>query len=191
MKSRTIVNTSILVTSITILAILPGWFSALLFKTPFNSPIYYGVVIVLSIVSIVFGTLQWTPELLEARHSRGAWQTHITSTESETEHQMFYDSLASTLTELLPSQRKVILDTLLERINLDIRSKQQNYPVKVTMEIKGSPVMIEMPDVEKVEDIIKRVAQGIQASPNSTDVKPSIIRENEGTYQVDDISAQK
>ena len=190
MKSRTIANTSILVTIITILVVLPGWFSALLFKTPLNSPIYYGIVIVLTIGTIVFGALQLKPGLLELRHSKETGQIHTTSTESEFERQMFHDSLTSTLSELPPRQQKAILDTL-ERIDLEFRSKQENYPVKVTMEIKGSPVTIETPDVDKVEDIIKRVAQGLQGLPNTTDVKPSIIRENEAPYQIDDSLDQK
>jgi len=215
MKSRAIVNISIIVTSITILAILLSWIAPLLFKISLNSPIYYGIVIVLSIFSIIFGILQWIPGLLELRQSRSEWQIHPTSTESEYEQLAFYYSLTSTLTELPARQRKAMLNALLQRKNIDIRSEQQNYPVKVTMKFKGTPVLIEMPDVEKVEDVIKQVAQGMQAStPNTSELdrtlrirrqasgelpsdqvvmdigQQSIVRENEGTYLVDDTSTQ-
>lgn len=174
MKSRTTLNTSIFVTSIAILGILLIWFSSLLFKISLNSPVYYGIVIVLTVASIVFGILQLTPVLLTLRHTRSERQTPLTSEELETENeqQAFYDSLASTLTELPAKQRQTVLYTLfhneMERINLSSRSKEQNYPLKVTMEVKGTPVTIEMSDVEKVENIIKGVEQAIQASTNVT-----------------------
>jgi hypothetical protein len=166
MKSNTILNIAIAVTGAAIIAILANLISSLFFKTSLNSPVYYGIVIVLALASVMFAVLQILPKFLASP------RTNVLEAEgTDTEHEL------QGFTQ--------------QRIEYQTKNKQQNYPVKVTMEINGTPVTIESPDVGKVEDIMKLLTQVVQASSSiGTEAKASqsLIRESEGTYQVDDTS---
>lgn len=167
-KSNTLLNTSIAVTGAAILAILASFFSYLFFKTSLNSPIYYGIVIVLAIASIVFGVVQILPRF-------------------------FASSKANILEEKESDVDYALLESIRQQTKYEVRGEPQNYPVKVSMEINGTPVTIESSDVGKVEDIMKLLTQVIQASPSivaETKASQSVVREGKGTYQVDDTSKQ-
>lgn len=110
MKSRTIVNTSIVISSAAIITIFASWFSPLLFNTSLNSPVYYGVVIVLAVASIVFGILQVMPGLLALLHAKSEQDTSPILTESDTdsEQQSFSDLVSDIEQKVFPDLVSVL-----------------------------------------------------------------------------------
>lgn len=65
-----------------------------------------------------------------------------------------------------------------------IKSQYQDSPVKVMMDINGTPITIESNDASKVEDLVKHLAQSMQVS-NLAEAKAShfYVREDTGTYK--------
>jgi putative cell wall-binding protein len=64
------------------------------------------------------------------------------------------------------------------------------FLLKITLEIDGTPITIETPDLERAEDIIK-LAQRINTNHSSIAVEKTpqrAIKEGESTYKTDDSS---
>ncbi len=68
------------------------------------------------------------------------------------------------------------------------KSSQLLYPIKITLELDGTPITIETPDLERAEEIMK-LAQRLHANHSSIAVEKTpqrAIKESESTYQTDD-----
>jgi hypothetical protein len=168
MKSNALVYTSIVVTAVAIVAVLAYSFLPSSFKESSNSQTYIAFIIVLTVVTIFLGLLQTVPLRLKSRRNKAQSLEEL--------------ELEAQIQEL--SRRSSEYET---------RLKQRSTPVKVTIDIKGTPLTIESSDVSKVEDIIKLLTKDIVGTSSvASQVKSSInvIRESEGTYKVDDTSAQ-
>ena len=159
-SSRLMLRLAIYVTSAAILSILINLFANVFANKSLNSTGYYIVVIALSAASIVFGILQVWPRFSAFRRT-DEQPTYVISSDT--------------------SGNKVSWESN------DVKNQQQDYPVKVTMEINGTPVTIESPDVGKIEDIMQHLTQSIQAS-NLAEAKASQlrVREGKGTYKTEE-----
>ena len=157
LSSPSLLRVSIIVAMAAVLVLLLNPFVNIFFGRTLNSPAYYAVVIVLSGATIVFGLLQILERASVLRQNSDEQLAHFESLE--------HDSDPMDLT----------------------RTPQQDSPVKVTMEINGTPVTIESPDVGKIEDIVKHLAQSIQAS-NLAEAKATQlrVREGKGIYKTED-----
>ncbi|SRR5712691_520325 len=155
LSSLSLLRVSIGVAMAAVLALLINPFTNIFFGRSLNSPGYYAVLIVLSTATIIFGMLQVLERVLVLRQNSNEQQTHFESLEYDTDR--FYP----------------------------IKTQQQDYPVKVTMEINGTPVTIESPDVGKIEDIMKHLTQSIQAS-NLAEAKAQLhVREDKEPYKTE------
>jgi hypothetical protein len=158
-SSRVLFRLSVYVTSAAILSILINLFANVFSNKSLNSTGYYIIVIALSAASIVFGILQVWPKFSAFNRTNDEQQTYGNSS-----------------------------DTFGNKISWesnDVKTQQQDYPVKVTMEINGTPVTIESPDVAKIEDILKHITQSTQAS-NLAEAKAQLrVRENTETYKTE------
>ncbi len=156
LSNPSLLRVSIGVAMAAVLALLIYPFANIFLGRQFNSPVYYTVLIVLSVVTIVLGMLQVLGRVLVLRQNSNEQQTHFESLEYDTDR--FYP----------------------------IKTQQQDYPVKVTMEINGTPVTIESPDVGKIEDIMMYITRSIQAS-NLAGVGASQVHVKEGkeTYKTE------
>ena len=157
LSNRFLLLVSIGVTSAAILSILIYVFTNIFFGSILNTTGYYVLVIVLGITSASLGMLQVLPKFTVSHFASNQLQTYAAPLEYDS------DTVHST------------------------RTQPQDSPVKVTMEINGTPVTIESPDVGKIEDIVKHLAHSIQAS-NLAEAKASQIRVREGkeTYKIED-----
>lgn len=161
LSSRLMLRVSIGVTSVAILSILANVFTSIVLGKPLNSPGYYALVIGLGAASAILGLFQVLPKLSAYSRENEELQSYITS----------FDAYG----------KSVGWDSN------DVRTQQQDHPVKVTMEINGTPITIESPDVGKIEDIMRHLTQSIQASnPTEASASQIVVRENKETYKVED-----
>jgi hypothetical protein len=155
LSNRFLLQVSIGVTILAILSILIYWLANLFFGKILNTTGYYVLVIVLGVASAALGMLQVLPKFSAFHPASNEQQNYAASFE--------YDS------DLLHSTRP----------------QQQDYLVKVTMEINGTPITIESPDVGKIEDILKHLTQSIQAT-NLAEAKAQLrVREATETYKTE------
>src|SRR5579859_2316646 len=126
-SSRFFLRLAIYVTSAAILSILINVFANAFLGKSLNSTIYYIIVIALGIASIILGILQILPKFSAFNRSNDEEQTPVTSLD--------YSS----------RERVVPIVNPTIEINHHFKTQQQDYPVKVTMEINGTPVTIESP----------------------------------------------
>lgn len=130
------------------------------FGKSLNTPWYFAVLFVLSAATIVLALLQVLGRAAELRQDSDEMQTHF---------------------------------KLLEEYDSDfahrIKSQHQDGPLKVTMDINGTPVTIESTDAGKIEDFVMYITRSIQAS-NLAGAKALHlrVRENTETYKTDDTS---
>jgi hypothetical protein len=238
LKSNAILNTTIAVTSAAIITVLVGLVYSLFFRTQLNSPIYYGIVIVMAAASILLAAFQIWPSFRffapRKLHTLDEGLIYPSLADTETEqafldevmHQAVIEEMLQVISTLPPKQRRALIDklgltldgqTIIDRKSIDT-SIEKDLPVKVTMEVKGTPITIESPDVRKVEEIMQQVTRDIQASSTDTSDKeggssvlplsegvrkiripsnptagqfqPGLLREDQETYQADDPAAQ-
>ncbi|MGH2493069.1 MAG: hypothetical protein ACRDIV_00010 [Ktedonobacteraceae bacterium] len=156
LSNRFLLPVSIGVTSAAILSILVYVFTNIFFGSILNTTGYYVLVIVLGITSASLGMLQILPKFTASHFVSNQLQAYAAPLEYDS------DTIHST------------------------RNQQQGSPVKVTMEINGTPVTIESPDVGKIEDIMQHLTQSIQAS-NVAEAKAAQlrVREGKGTYKTE------
>lgn len=197
MRSNAILNTSIAVTVIAILTVLAGLLSSVFFNISLNSPLYYGIVFLLAVASVMLAVFQiWYPSVVRRRLKPGQpSQIHplLADAYLKTEEtRAIFDSVASKMVELPLLQRQALVKLLEQEFGSDIGNKD-NYPVKVTMEVKGTPITIESPDVRKIEEIMQEISEGARQGlrrTQSDNIQQGIVREDIGTYQINDTTAQ-
>lgn len=147
----------------TVLVILAYPFANIFFGKSLNTPWYFVILLSLSGATIVLGWLQVLGQATESRQNSHHTQTHFDSLESIEE---YYSDLAHR-----------------------IKSQHQDSPLKVTMDVDGTPLTIESNDAGKVEDFVKFITRSIQAD-NLAKAKASqlLIREETQFYKTDDTS---
>lgn len=168
-QSSRFLRLAIYVTSAAILSILINVFANAFLGKSLNSTIYYIIVIVLGIASIILGILQILPKF--SAFSRANDEEQILATSLD------YSSRERAVPTVNPTIE----------ISHHFKTQQQDSPVKVTMEINGTHVTIESPDVGKIEDIVKHLAQDTKTS-NRANAQSSqaAVRESKQTYNAED-----
>lgn len=176
-QSSRFLKVAIYVTSAAILSILINVFANAFLNKSLNSTVYYIIVIALSIASIILGVLQILPRFSSFSRLNDERQNSITSLDySSREDIRSYNSSLENVDpalEIIPS----------------FKTPSQDYSVKVTMKINGLPVTIESPDIGKIEDLVKNLAQDTQAT-NRANANPSqtAVRESKEAYETENNS---
>jgi hypothetical protein len=124
------------------LTIVINWLSLFVSGKPLNSSGYYIVLFTLSGATMVFGLFVGITGFLEVRAARRKRSIEFVRTESEADKtdigQRAVDDLMLLIDGLYPSQRY----ELMKRLERDA-SNQPSAPIKVTTEIKGTPITID------------------------------------------------
>jgi hypothetical protein len=199
MKSNAAINATIAVTCVAIVTVMVGLVSSLFFRTRLDSPIYYGIVLVLTFVTILLAMFQIWPRLLVLLRPGGKRLIPPLATDTESE----IDALERI--DLDQHTRKRLLEASSSK-ELNLKKKlegegEQNLPIKVTMEVRGTPVTIESPDLRSVETLVEQLAlisakyhaketreagkSRVSANPAVGQIQPGTIREDKETYQAD------
>jgi predicted PurR-regulated permease PerM len=132
------------------------------FGKPLNTPWYFAILFVLSGATIVLTLLQVLGQVAEARKDADKIQTHFDSLDSIEE---YYSDLAHR-----------------------IKSQNQDSPLKVTMDVNGTPVTIESNDAGKVEDFVGYLTRSIQADNLANAKAQLLLREDTEFYKTNDTS---
>ena len=216
--SRFILGASISVSAAAVIAILVNWLSLILSGKLLNSLEYYIVLLTLSGLSIAFGLLVVIKGFLDLYRSRRKRSLELLRMDSEPENEyLAKENLASIIAEITnlpPGQRFELvkrLDSEVDREEIGA-SSERGSPVKVTMEVQGTPITVESPGVENIEEIIEQMAQALRkvqsgiayksreakleagkgrfSTTAGPKIQPGIVRESEETYPGDEPAAQ-
>lgn len=155
LSSPSLLRVSIGVALTAVLTVLIYPFANIFFGKSLNTPWYFAILLILSAATIVLGMLQVLGKAADLHQDSMENQTHFEALEFDSD------------------------------LTHRVKTQQQGSPVKVTMEIYGTPITIESPDVGKIEDILKHLTQSIQAS-NLAEAKAQLhIREALETYRTE------
>lgn len=158
-SSSSLIRVTIGVAVTTALVLLSYPFANIFFGKSLTNPLYFGILFTLSGATIVLGWLVILGQAAESRRDTDKIQTHFDSLDSIEE---YYSDLAHR-----------------------IKSQYQDSPLKVTMDVNGTPVTIESADASKVENFVRYITRSIEADNLAKAKAQLLVRENTEIYRTD------
>lgn len=143
----------------TVIVILIYPFANIVFGKSLNTPWYFAILLFLSAVTISLGLIYVLGKAAIVHQDSDEIQTYFNS----------FD--------------------LTDDARHSEKAQQQDSPLKVTMDLYGTPITIESSDVGKIEDLMRYITRSIKAS-NLAEAKALHlrVRESTETYQTENNS---